>query len=326
MAAPLRAPAKSPLAAARALDNTAVFTYAQWHYPQLFSGGYATGVWQGYSYRYYPSTGHYLGIANGQIALMGPGTNNAVVPVGAMASFECQVLPANCPVATPADPAVALSGFYFDPLAYGVMMIAADGTFVGYNPKVDGTRSDVFRGTAQAQPGSWTASNVTFGSITPGATGAARGTANITATFSAGTSLTATFNVTGVTPVATRLAMDFYPQSSSAASLQTVSGGYATPSGGQTLTIDPASGAMSGSLFTGCTFSGSISVPHPDRNVYKVQGTLTGSACPSQGPADYLAQYYDNGVENQALLLYGTTTGADLNFVYLTFFRNGDGV
>jgi hypothetical protein len=326
VAAPLRAAPRSPLAAARAIDNTAVFTWAQWHYPQFFSGGYDTGVWQGYTYRHYPSTGHYLGIANGEIFVRGPVTYNQILSVGSMASYECQVLPANCPVATPASPAVALSGFYFDPLAYGLMVIAADGTFVGYNPRADGTRSDVFLGTVVAQPGSWSATNATFGSLTPGATGAARGTANITATFSAGSSLTATFSVTGVTPVTTRLVMDYYTQSSSAASLWTVGGGYTTPSGGQSLTVDSSTGAMSGTLFTGCTFNGSISVPHPDRNIYKVLGTLTGTSCPSQGEAQYLAQYYDNGVENQALLLYGATTGADLNFVYLTFYRNGDGL
>src|SRR5689334_18419605 len=67
--APLRAQARSPLAAL-AIDNTAVFTYAQWHYPQLFAGGWDSGVIEGYSYRHYPVTGNYLGIKDGEIYVL----------------------------------------------------------------------------------------------------------------------------------------------------------------------------------------------------------------------------------------------------------------
>jgi hypothetical protein len=324
---PLRA---GKLAAATPIDNASLFTWAQWHYPQYFPAtqGFQTGTYQIYSYRYYPSTGHYLATGtDGHAYVMGPATGYAILDVGAVSSFQCQVLPAGCPVtATPTSPTAALSGFYYDTL--GLLLIAADGTFVGFNPNVQQTRSDLYTGTATVQGTSWSATGATYGSYTPGGQGAARGSADITGTFSTNTALTATFAVTGtnVTPVSSRVVMDYHPQSTNAASLFMAGGQYLTPSQGQNILIDAGTGAVSGNLYTGCAVAGTLGVPDGNRNIYKAALTLTGANCPIQGAANFLAMYYDNGVQDQELLLYGTSTGSVLDFVYLTFYRNGDGV
>ncbi len=323
-----KAPAQSPLAA-NVVDATAIFTWAQWHYSQLFAGGYESGNYtepgsgRQFNYRYYPVTQHYLGVANGNVYVLGPQTSQNIYFAGSLASFECQVFPANCPVTGPASSnGVALAGLYYD--EFGLMLIDPDGSFVGYNPV--GARADLYAGTAVVLADTWSATNATFGTYIAGNTSANRGATSITATYSAASAQTVNFTVTGVTPIKTSLALSYHSQSKSAASLATVGGLYSTPSAGQSIMIDPSSGAISGTFATNCAIAGTASVSSASRNIYKIQATLTGSNCPVTSPVSYLAMYDDLGIADQALHVYGTTTGSELNFVWLNFLRSGDGI
>jgi hypothetical protein len=321
--------AQAPSVAAKVLDNNALFQWAQWHYSQYFAGGYETGTYQGFQYRYYPQTKNYLAVNSGWVYVLGPSLTPGGTPlsVGSLPSFECLVYPSNCPVtATPASNGIAFSGIYSgdingaSPDAY--MLVAADGSFVGYNVNSLGTQTDLFTGTAVAQASSWSATNASFVKITSTAT--APGTVNITGSYSVATSATATLAVTGTTASGSHLAWTYDSQSRNPSSLAIAGGLYVTPSLGQSVMINEATGAVSGNFGTGCTISGTLSAPEPARNIYKMQATLTGSTCPYQGTAQFLA-VYDSLYSPQTLAFYGTPTSGTQTLVWMYFLRDGDG-
>ena len=329
-AKPLSA-SKTPLAA-NVVDNTALFTWAQWHYSHLFTGGYQSGNHQDqglvFNYRYYPSTGHYLGIASGNVYVLGPVTGGNIFFAGSLASFNCLVFPANCPVTAPAaSNAEALAGFYYADSTLGWMAIDVDSTFIGYNQNASGTRAWLYAGNATAQANTWSASNVTFGTYLPGNAFAVPATAEATASYIPATSLTATFVVGGAAQ--SRPSMVYHPQSTSPASLAIVGGLYSWTEAGQSILIDPNTGSVSGMFINNsagqCAVSGSLSVTSALRNIYKLQLTFSGNNCSSvaTGPGQYLAFYEDLGIEEQTLRLYGVTTSGDLNFVQANFVRSG---
>ena len=316
--------AKTPLAG-NVVDNTAIFTWAQWHYSQLFTGGYQSGNYQDgsglvFNYRYYPTTQNYLGIASGNVYVLGPATGGNIFLAGSLESFTCQVFPANCPNnAPPGSDGVSVAGLYYN--EFGLMLMDPDGSFVGWNPNSLGTRADVFTGTASVAASSWSATNATFGTYLPGNSSATRASANITSTYVPADSMTVTFAVTGATPVSTRMTLLYHPQSRSSASLAMVGGLYSTPEASQSVFIDPNTGAMSGTIWADCAISGTVSVSNSARNIYKIQATFSGSACPASAPVQFLAMYDDVGIQEQALRLYGTTTSGDLQFVFVNIYR-----
>jgi hypothetical protein len=315
--------AQSPLAA-NVLDATALFRFAESHYSQYFPGGYIPGTQDGYQYRRYALTGNYLGVKDGQVYVLGPVSNGQIMAVGSLASFECEIFPSNCPVTSqPPSDAVALSGRYVGSIngttPNVLMMVAADGSFVGTN--YVGTRAEVFAGTASAQPGSWSAPGARYGVYTTNGTYATLGSADFTGTFANASSATASITASGVTPANTQLTLTYDPVSNTPASLWIASGLYTTPALGQAITIDPTSGALSGTIRTNCSASGTVSVPAATRNVYKAQITLTGSSCPVTGAVDLLGYYYTTTNGQQGLLLMGTTPGAQLAYVTITLYR-----
>lgn len=83
-------------AAAPPYDPTLLFDWAERQHPQLFPGPQADRVFPPYVYRHYPDTGYALGVAGDRIALMGPLTGGTIQDIGAMADYECRVLPARC--------------------------------------------------------------------------------------------------------------------------------------------------------------------------------------------------------------------------------------
>ncbi len=81
-ATPTDSAAVEPEEAARQL-----FEFAQVYYPEYFPGTPATASALGYLYRYYESTGIYLGVREGQVYVLGGFFGNEVKPVGALSQF-----------------------------------------------------------------------------------------------------------------------------------------------------------------------------------------------------------------------------------------------
>ncbi|MDB5873197.1 MAG: hypothetical protein JWQ07_2639 [Ramlibacter sp.] len=320
---PVAASAVAPQrAAAYSLDPAALFRWAPTHYGQYFSGGYRTDpAYQQYQHRCYPLTGNCLGVAGDQVYVkLGAGDP---FPVGSLASFDCEVYPSHCPVTTaPVSEAAALSGFYVGDLnglsPYAFAIFAADGSFIGVN-QTD-TRFDVFTGNAVAQAGTWSATNARYGAYTSNTLYANLGSADMTGAFTNTASASATVAVSGVTPIGTQLALIYQTFSSTPSSLWIGGGLYSVPSRGQAIQIDTSTGAVSGTIQTNCAITGTLSVPAPARNVYKLSASLSGTSCPMQGAVDFLG-YYDSSTTTQALNLYGTTPGSQLAYISFAFIR-----
>jgi hypothetical protein len=323
-AAPQRAAAQAPLAA-NILSATALFDWAAAHYSQFFAGGYLDGTLGPYQYRHFPLTGNYVGVGDDGQVYVKFGANEPFA-VGSLASFECQVYPSNCPVTTPpASDAVALSGIYAgsangaSPRAF--LIIAADGSFFGTNTNNAGSRFDVFDGTATAQPAAWSAANARYGTYTSAGLYATLGSANFTGGFTNAASATATLAITGVSSVGNQLAVDYDTLSNTPASVWIASGLYTVPAEGQAIAIDSASGSISGTFQSDCSIAGTLSVPSPSRNVYKVSATLSGLNCPVTGAMDLLGYYYTDTAGLQTLFLAGATSGSQMAYVQLQFQR-----
>lgn len=70
------------------ITDDQVFAYAEANYSSIFAGAAVSGTYLQYNYRYYPASGNYLGIdPAGEIFILGPYTNNALLGVGQVASF-----------------------------------------------------------------------------------------------------------------------------------------------------------------------------------------------------------------------------------------------
>lgn len=73
--------------------------YAQRAYPQFFPGGQTSRVhvdasWGRITYRYYPATDNYVGVADGIVLVLGPISGGEIVNVGTLRSFAADVLAA----------------------------------------------------------------------------------------------------------------------------------------------------------------------------------------------------------------------------------------
>jgi hypothetical protein len=77
-------------------DATQMMDWAEVHYPQFFPSHQANQSGYGYTYRYYPDTGNYLGINGTDIAVLGPISGGAILNVGTLSGFACDVDPVSC--------------------------------------------------------------------------------------------------------------------------------------------------------------------------------------------------------------------------------------
>ena len=65
-----------------------LFAWAERSYPVLFPAGPSTGIFQAYEFRFYPSSGWYLGVASGRVYVLNASqTQGQVVDVGAVTDF-----------------------------------------------------------------------------------------------------------------------------------------------------------------------------------------------------------------------------------------------
>ena len=87
-AAPLGMLSMSGARAATLAEANTVFGYAETQYPQWFPATQSTLTSNdGYLYRYYPSTGNYIGVINERVNVYGPITGNTLVDVGAFSTY-----------------------------------------------------------------------------------------------------------------------------------------------------------------------------------------------------------------------------------------------
>lgn len=98
-------------ASAHATDNpadiTALFDWAQKNYSNYFPGTYSAGNYQGYTYRYYPTTGNYMAVSNGGVYVMGADlTDGEILFINSLAAMLCSVYAPNCTAPT-APPSTA---------------------------------------------------------------------------------------------------------------------------------------------------------------------------------------------------------------------------
>lgn len=83
--------------AATALTWPTLLVWAERTYPQFFSGASQNGTYQDFTYRYYPSTGNYIGLRNtDMIYVLGPLSDDDLLYVGTMGALSCQADPIGC--------------------------------------------------------------------------------------------------------------------------------------------------------------------------------------------------------------------------------------
>ena len=71
---------------------TQLFDWAEQAYEALFPDAAADQAFDPYVYRYYPTTGNYLGVAGTDVYLLGPASGHVLTRVGTLADFAPQVL------------------------------------------------------------------------------------------------------------------------------------------------------------------------------------------------------------------------------------------
>lgn len=84
-------PRRQALQAPTTDEVEALFDWAQSRYPELFPSPTTTLQLPPWRYRHYAQTGNYLGVADGQVAVLGNFTGGNVMYVGTLAQFKCQV-------------------------------------------------------------------------------------------------------------------------------------------------------------------------------------------------------------------------------------------
>lgn len=72
-------------------SSTELLDWAELAYTDLFPGPQADLLSAPYTYRYYPATGNYVGVADGRVYLLGPASGNVLADVGAVADFAGRV-------------------------------------------------------------------------------------------------------------------------------------------------------------------------------------------------------------------------------------------
>lgn len=115
----LAAPSPDPIK-----ETSALFNWAEMAYPDLFPGPQVNQSLAPYVYRHYPQTGHYLGVANGEVFVLGPATGGLIVGVGRVADFACNVQPRDC-LPGPGELPVRKANLSVNSI--GTMVASADG-------------------------------------------------------------------------------------------------------------------------------------------------------------------------------------------------------
>jgi len=84
------------LSGVNAVDSESLMNWAEMAYPYYFPSHAVDIVQAPYVYRYYPSTGNFLGTSDGEVYAMGSFTGGKLLDVGSLNSFYCSVYASNC--------------------------------------------------------------------------------------------------------------------------------------------------------------------------------------------------------------------------------------
>ncbi len=76
--------------------------WAEANFAAFFPGPQVNQNSPPYTFRFYPGTQTYLGVANGAVFAFGPATGNSLARLGALTDFTCRVAPGLCGVSTAA--------------------------------------------------------------------------------------------------------------------------------------------------------------------------------------------------------------------------------
>jgi Calcineurin-like phosphoesterase len=83
------------------VEPQALMNWAEMAYPYLFPTHAVDISLPPYVYRYYASTGNYLGVSGAEVYVMGPVSAGKLLDVGSLNSFFCAVYPSNCRQGSP---------------------------------------------------------------------------------------------------------------------------------------------------------------------------------------------------------------------------------
>lgn len=84
-------------ASQRLPDAQALFDWAERNYPEFFPSHEVNRRFEAYTYRWYPGTGNYVGIAGHDVYVLGPLSNDELLRVGSLADFAPLVHPRFAP-------------------------------------------------------------------------------------------------------------------------------------------------------------------------------------------------------------------------------------
>lgn len=82
------------------LDVDLLLNWAERAYPQFFPSHESNQESSPYTYRYYPATGNYVGVAGPDVYILGPFSGDVIQRVGSREDFRCSVTPSDCPAPT----------------------------------------------------------------------------------------------------------------------------------------------------------------------------------------------------------------------------------
>lgn len=77
-----------------------LFDWAERTYPNIFPGRAVNQLAAPYWFRFYPSTGNYVGVDGQKVYVLGPVSGGALTQVGTLTDFRCQVRPSDCVAGT----------------------------------------------------------------------------------------------------------------------------------------------------------------------------------------------------------------------------------
>ena len=78
------------------LDVTRLLDWAERQYPEFFPSHQSNLESGPYTYRYYPETGNYVGVAGQDVFILGPFSGNVITRVGSREDYRCSVIPSDC--------------------------------------------------------------------------------------------------------------------------------------------------------------------------------------------------------------------------------------
>jgi hypothetical protein len=189
---------------------------------------------------------------------------------------------------------------------YMEMLVTEEGDFVATADLSDAETFDFF-GEDNGSEDSFDADNVeTYNNYAPTTDSSIQGTVVPSMSFNGSISsgsISSQFTLT-FSP--------FYTRSASLSKLQGVYS-YSSPSGAVSVVVN-ADGDFTGVAYNGCTLEGDVTVPNPDRNYYRLDGTLEGCGG-SDGAMSALIYLRDsNNATDDLMVLLGQTDSESTSF------------